>query len=148
MDPATRSARSSSRELLLRAIGFVRSPYATPLDAPRQGEYATAEAVLDIDDAYAPGLAGIDAHDRILVLWWAHLADRDVLQRPGTDGVFTMRAPHRPNPICISEVRIMRRDGNRLTVTGLEATDGTPILDLKAVRAEADGWMALPRELP
>lgn len=135
-------------DLALRPIGTVRSPYATPLDAPRQGEFAAAEAVLEILPEYAAGLEGIERLDRVLVVWWAHLADRTLLARPGTDGVFAMRAPHRPNPICISEATLVRREGLRLVVRGLEATDGTPILDLKAPTSEAEGWMALPRELP
>jgi tRNA-Thr(GGU) m(6)t(6)A37 methyltransferase TsaA len=133
---------------VLRPIGVVRSPYATPLDAPRQGEYATAEAVVEVFPEYAAGLEGVERLDRILVVWWAHLADRALLQRPGTDGVFAMRAPHRPNPVCLSEARLVRRDGARLVVTGLEATDGTPVLDLKAPTPEAEGWTPLPRELP
>lgn len=135
-------------DLTLRPIGTVRSPYATPLDAPRQGEFAEADAILDIDPRYAAGLDGIEKLDRILVVWWAHLADRDLLQRPGTDGVFAMRTPHRPNPVCLSEATLVRRDGNRLVVRGLEATDGTPILDLKSARAEYDGWCSLPGQLP
>lgn len=135
-------------DLTLRAVGFVRSPYATPLDAPRQGEWADKESVVDILPEFAAGLAGIEAHERILVLWWAHEADRALLQRPGTDGVFTMRTPHRPNPVCVSEARLVRREGLRLVVTGLEATDGTPVLDLKSAASEHDGWTGLPRELP
>lgn len=145
MDSATRAARG---DLFLQPIGRVHSRYATPLDAPRQGEFASAESVIEIDAPFVAGLEGIETHARILVVWWAHLADRDVLHRPGTDGVFTMRTPHRPNPICISEATLVRRDGNRLVVTGLEATDGTPVLDIKSARAEADGWTTLPRDLP
>ena len=128
----------------LRPIGVVRSPYATPLDAPRQGEFARAESILDIAPEYEAGLEGVERLDRLLVLWWAHEADRSLLQRPGTDGVFAMRAPHRPNPICVSEVHVLRREGRRVFVTGLEAIDGTPVLDIKAARAEADGWTSLP----
>lgn len=127
---------------------MIHSPYATPLDAPRQGEYAQAESTIEIFSEHAAGLEGVERLDRILVVWWAHLADRALLARPGTDGVFAMRAPHRPNPICISEARLLRREGRRLIVTGLEATDGTPVLDLKAPTAEAEGWTSLPRELP
>jgi formylmethanofuran dehydrogenase subunit E len=149
-------------DLTLRPIGVVRSPYKTPLDAPRQGEFAHVEAVLEIHPEYAPGLAGIEAGADLLVVWWAHLADRALLAHPGTDGVFAMRTPHRPNPICVSEARVVRREGpaasrasedpdapasalrTRIVVTGLEATEGTPILDLKSARAEFDGWMGLP----
>lgn len=135
-------------EITLRPIGVVRSPYRTPLDSPRQGEFAQAEAAIEIQPAYAEGLAGIEAGSELLIVWWAHLADRAMLSRPGTDGVFSMRSPHRPNPICLSEVRVLRREGARLTVVGLEATDGTLVLDIKSARAEHDGWTTLPRELP
>ena len=131
-------------DIVVRPIGVVRSPYATPLDAPRQGEWADRECVLEILPEYESGLEGVEAHGTLLVVWWAHLAQRDLLQRPGTDGVFTMRTPHRPNPICLSEAKLVRREGRRLVVTGLEATDGTPILDLKSARAESDGWTGLP----
>lgn len=150
MPPAAPLARffGASLDLSLRPIGFVRSPYATPLDAPRQGEHASAQATIDVLPEYAAGLEGVERLGRVLVVWWAHLADRALLSRPGTDGVFSMRSPHRPNPICISEATIVRREGLRLVVTGLEATDGTPVLDLKAPTSEVDGWMPLPRELP
>ena len=135
-------------DLTLRPIGVVRSPYATPLDAPRQGEFATREAVIEVFPEFEEGLAGLEGHARVLVVWWAHLADRALLRRPGTDGVFAMRTPHRPNPVCLSEARLVRREGRRLVVTELEATEGTPVLDLKAVAAEYEGWTSLPRELP
>lgn len=135
-------------DLTLRPIGRVRSAYATPLDAPRQGEFAEEEATLEILPEYEAGLEGVVAGAELLVVWWAHAADRSLLSRPGSDGVFVMRTPHRPNPICISEVRVVRREGARVLVVGLEAIEGTPILDLKSARAEFDGWSALPRELP
>jgi tRNA-Thr(GGU) m(6)t(6)A37 methyltransferase TsaA len=131
-------------DLALRPVGVVRSPYATPLDAPRQGEFAAVEATIEVFPEYEDALEGVEALGSVLVVWWAHQADRRLLRRPGTDGVFAMRTPHRPNPICLSEARIVRREGRRLVVTGLEATDGTPVLDLKAPHAEYDGWMGLP----
>lgn len=132
----------------LRPIGIVRSPYATPLDAPRQGEFAGVESRIELFPEYEPALEGISDGFELLVVWWAHLADRTLLARPGTDGVFAMRTPHRPNPICLSEARVVRREGNVLVVVGLEATEGTPVLDLKSARAEYDGWMQLPRMTP
>lgn len=138
------ASQAGTMDLTLRPIGHVSSPYETPLDAPRQGALAQVEARLVVDPTYEAGLEGIDAGAELLVVWWAHLADRALLARPGTDGVFAMRTPHRPNPICLSEVRVVRREGRVLVVTGLEATDGTPILDIKSAHAEHDGWMALP----
>lgn len=125
-------------------IGRVRSPYRTPLDAPRQGEFASAEATVELDARYADGLEGVQPGDRLLVLWWAHEADRATLGRPGSDGVFRMRTPHRPNPVCLSEVDVLAREGAALRVRGLEAIDGTPVIDIKSARAEYDGWSGLP----
>ncbi|HVM44931.1 MAG TPA: tRNA (N6-threonylcarbamoyladenosine(37)-N6)-methyltransferase TrmO [Candidatus Thermoplasmatota archaeon] len=129
-------------------IGRVRSPYRTPLDAPRQGAFAAVEALVELEPAYAPGLEGIEPGERLLVVWWAHEAERGLLARPGSDGVFRMRTPHRPNPICLSEVEVVAREGASLRVRGLEAIDGTPVIDIKSAAAEYDGWCGLPRELP
>lgn len=131
-------------DLTLRPIGTVRSSYATPLDAPRQGEFAQTEQRVELAPEYAAGLEGVEEGAELLIVWWAHLADRHLLARPGSDGVFVMRTPHRPNPICISDVHVVRREGATLVVTGLEATDGTPVLDIKSARAEYDGWSGLP----
>lgn len=143
-NPLPRGRLPRRVDLTLRPVGVVHSPYKTPLDAPRQGEFAEVESVVEVFEPYEDALVGVEALGSVLVVWWAHEADRGLLRRPGTDGVFTMRTPHRPNPICLSEARIVRREGRRLVVTGLEATDGTPVLDLKAPRAEYDGWMPLP----
>lgn len=102
------------------------------------------EATLEVRPEYERGLEGIAPGDDLLIVWWAHLADRTLLARPGTDGVFAMRTPHRPNPIGLTEVRVVRREGARLVVSGLEAIDGTPILDIKSARAEHEGWTGLP----
>lgn len=146
----------------MRPIGVVRSPYRTPLDAPRQGEFAGVEARVELDPRYAAGLEGIEPGERLLVVWWAHEADRAMLARPGSDGVFRMRTPHRPNPVCLSEVEVVAREGAAATegsedpeapagalrttlhVRGLEAIDGTPVIDIKSARAEYDGWCGLP----
>lgn len=133
--------------LELTPIGHVESPYATPLDAPRQGEFSVHESVLVVAAPYVEGLEGVEPGDALVVVWWAHLADRATLARPGTDGVFRMRTPHRPNPVALSEVTVVRRDGamgERVVVRGLDAVDGSPILDIKSARSEHDGWTALP----
>ena len=134
-------------DLKVRPIGVVRSPYRTPLDAPRQGEFAGIEARVELDERYAEGLEGIEPGERLLIVWWAHEADRAMLARPGSDGVFRMRTPHRPNPVCLSEVEVIAREGPALRVRGLEAIDGTPVIDIKSARAEYDGWCALPRSV-
>lgn len=110
----------------LKPIGFVR-------------EVKGEEACLELLPAYEPGLLGIESHGRIFVLYWMHeQKDRSTLQvHPKRDtskpkvGVFASRAPVRPNPIGLSLVGLVKLEGRKLTVRGLDALEGTPILDLK-----------------
>jgi tRNA-Thr(GGU) m(6)t(6)A37 methyltransferase TsaA len=122
----------------LRPIGSVSSPLADREAAPKQGDEGAPEAVLEISPRFAEGLQGIAAEDEILVLTWLDRADRDVLSvHPRDDlsnpetGVFATRSADRPNPIGLHRVRLLAIDGTTLRVAGLEAIDGTPILDVK-----------------
>lgn len=124
-------------------IGFIRSELTDLADAPRQGDEGGYEAWLELTPQVAPGLVGINVGDRLLILTWFHLAQRDVLQvhprgdtaRPLT-GVFATRSPDRPNPIGLHQVSVLQIDGQRLKVAPLEAIDGTPIVDIKPVLNE------------
>jgi tRNA-Thr(GGU) m(6)t(6)A37 methyltransferase TsaA len=124
----------------LGAIGFVESGLTDPAAAPKQGDEGAPDAWLAIDPEFAAALDGLAPGDRLLVLTWFHLADRDVLSvhprgdasRPA-QGVFGTRSPHRPNPIGIHRVEVLEIDGARVRVSDMEAVDGTPIVDLKPV---------------
>ena len=127
----------------LTPIGAVESPLGDPESAPRQGDEGAPEARVVVAPAYRPALDGLRAGDEVIVLTWLHRARRDVLRvHPRGDasrpeqGVFATRSPHRPNPIGLHRVRIVAIDGTTLTVRSLEAVDGTPVLDLKAVLHE------------
>jgi tRNA-Thr(GGU) m(6)t(6)A37 methyltransferase TsaA len=120
----------------------VRSPLRNVADAPRQGDEGAPDAVLELDPSVEPALAGLEAGSAIVVLTWLHLADRSTLAvHPRGDltrrltGVFATRAPDRPNPVGLHEVPVLGVDGPQVTVSGLEAVDGTPILDIKPVLA-------------
>ena len=126
-------------EFTLRPIGFVESPLAEPGAAPRQGDEGAPDCTLVLAPGVAPALDGLQAGDDIVVVTWLHLADRDVLQvHPRGDlsrpirGVFATRSQHRPNPLGIHTVTILGIDGLRVRVKGLEAVDGTPIVDIKS----------------
>jgi tRNA-Thr(GGU) m(6)t(6)A37 methyltransferase TsaA len=119
-------------------IGAVESPLKDREAAPKQGDEGAPDAWLAIAPELAEGLDGIAAGDELLVLTWLHRAARDVLRvRPRGDlarpeqGVFNTRSPDRPNPIGLHRVTVLARDGARLHVRGLEALDGTPVVDLK-----------------
>ena len=124
----------------LVAIGRVESPLTDRASAPKQGDEGAPEAWLVFDPEVADALEGIAAGDEMLVLTWLDRARRDVLKvHPRSDpanplqGVFNTRSPDRPNPIGLHRVTVAEVDGTRLRVRGLEAIDGTPIVDLKPV---------------
>lgn len=126
----------------LRPIGHVESPLIDPADAPKQGSEGGPGAWLVIEPRLLDALDGIEPGDRVIVLTWLHRARRDVLQvHPRDDarnplrGVFSTRSADRPNPIGLHRVRILAVDGVRLRVAGLEAIDGTPVLDVKPLLA-------------
>lgn len=130
----------------VRAIGWVESPLTDLAQAPRQADEGAPSAWLVFEPEMAPGLASLRAGDEAIVLTWLHQARRDVLSvhprgdasRP-VEGVFSTRSPHRPNPIGLHRVEITEIAGGRVRVRGLEALDGTPIIDLKPVLAEDAG---------
>jgi tRNA-Thr(GGU) m(6)t(6)A37 methyltransferase TsaA len=124
----------------LTPIGRIESPLTDPATAPKQADEGAPGAWLVLDTGVLAGLEGIKAGDEILVLTWLDQAQRDVLSvHPRGDlsrppqGVFSTRSPDRPNPIGLHRVEVAEIDGNRLRLGGLEALDGTPILDLKPV---------------
>lgn len=124
----------------LAPVGRVESPLDNPATAPKQGDEGAPDAWIALDPELVDGLRGIQVGDDVLVLTWLDRAGRDVLEvhprgdrsRP-REGVFNTRSPDRPNPIGLHRVEIAEILGNRLRVHGLEAIDGTPVLDLKPV---------------
>jgi tRNA-Thr(GGU) m(6)t(6)A37 methyltransferase TsaA len=134
------SIDSTSTAFVLRPIGRVESSLVSTAHAPRQGDEGAPDAYLVLDTEVQAGLGGIAAGDEIIVLSWLHEADRTVLRvHPRGDmsrpeaGVFSTRAPSRPNPIGLHRVRVLGIEGLRVHVSGLEAIDGTPVIDLKPV---------------
>jgi tRNA-Thr(GGU) m(6)t(6)A37 methyltransferase TsaA len=125
-------------DFLLRPIGHVESELDEIDAAPRQPDEGAPPAWLVIDRRYAAALDGVTVGMDLLLLTWLHRADRRTLAvhprgdaaRPLT-GVFATRAPDRPNPIGLHDVRVLGVSGTRIRVSRLEALDGTPILDLK-----------------
>ncbi len=125
---------------VLNPIGWVESPLRNVADAPRQADEGAPEAWLVFEPAVAEGLRNLETGMEMVLLTWLDRARRDLLSvhprgdisRP-IEGVFSTRAPHRPNPIGLHRVEITEVKANRLKVRHLEAVDGTPILDLKPV---------------
>jgi tRNA-Thr(GGU) m(6)t(6)A37 methyltransferase TsaA len=124
----------------VRPIGHVQSPLVDPETAPKQGFEGAPEAWLVFSPEVADGFRDLVVGAEVFVLTWLHRARRDVLavhprddpRNPET-GVFSTRSQDRPNPIGLHRVRIAAVDGPRVLVRGLEAVDGTPIVDVKPV---------------
>jgi len=132
--------QAALEEIVLKPIGFIRSPLADRDEAPKQGSEASIAGELVVDEAYREALVGLKPGQKIVILYWMHLAERDVLQvHPRHDlsrplrGVFSTRSPDRPNPISVDTVEIAGIDGTVIRVIGLDALDGTPLLDIKCV---------------
>ncbi len=126
-------------------IGVVESPLVDLAAAPKQGDEGAPDAWLAFDATVADGLEGLAVGDDVLVLTWLDRARRDVLRvRPRDDparreqGVFSTRSPDRPNPIGLHRVRVLELDGARVRVQGLEAVDGTPVVDVKPLLGAVD----------
>ena len=141
------------RVLELRPVGVVRGGATQPILAYRGGSlhmgdmHAAQDAStwqepeIVIFDEYAECLDGIEEFSHVLVLYWSHMAaerGRGVKKvHPAGQkdlemvGVFSTRSPARPNPICATTVALLAREGNALIVRGLDAIDGSPVLDLK-----------------
>jgi tRNA (adenine37-N6)-methyltransferase len=120
-------------------IGRIETPFKTRADCPRQGRHDGPECRIVLDEAYAPGLKGLEAFATIEVLYWMHEARRDLIEQSPkgdgeTKGTFALRSPLRPNPIATALVQLVSIAGNVVTVRGLDCLDGTPLLDLKPDR--------------
>jgi len=127
----------------LHPVGYVRSPYKKRGDAPRQGRLSDTISGIVIDEKYRPALWQIEGRKHLWVLCWFDRADRTVLRAipPGTSaekGVFAIRSPDRPNPVSLCMVDLLEVKGNVLKVRGLDAFDGTPVIDIKVYSAEID----------
>jgi tRNA-Thr(GGU) m(6)t(6)A37 methyltransferase TsaA len=125
---------------VVHPIGYVASALVSREMAPKQGDEGGPEAWLEFADGVRAGLRDLRPGAEVLVLTWLDRAARDVLAvRPRDDparpltGVFSTRSPDRPNPVGLHRVSIVSVDGTRVRVRGLEALDGTPIVDVKPV---------------
>jgi tRNA-Thr(GGU) m(6)t(6)A37 methyltransferase TsaA len=135
--------KQSGSTMELHAIGVIRSPYHKRGDAPRQGRLSVAESTIEIFPAYAEGLQDIEKNTHLIALYWFDRSDRSLLKAtpPGSGtehGVFATRSPERPNPLGFAVVDLLHREDNRLVVRGLDAFDGTPLIDLKPYYPDLD----------
>ena len=137
-----------------QAIGFVRSPYEETQHVPKGlGARHEAEGILEILPEFEAGLADIEGFSHLFVLWvFDRAGGFELVGTPPADnrphGVFATRSPRRPNPIGLTVVELLGREGPRLRVRGIDMLDGTPILDIKPYLTNVPperlkrGWLA------
>ena len=139
-------------------IGFVRSPYQDTKQVPKGlGAKHEVEGMIEILPEFEEGLTDIEGFSHLMILW---VFDRregyELLGKPPSDdrphGVFATRSPRRPNPIGLTTVELLAREGKSLRVRGLDMLDGTPVLDLKPYLSSVPseklrrGWLAEAEE--
>ena len=126
-----------SNNIQMRPIGFVKSPYSETAQVPKGfGAQHEAEGTIEILPEYEVGLTDIEGFSHLYVVWvFDRSDDCELLGTPPTDtkphGVFATRSPRRPNPIGLTVVKLIGRDGPTLQVAGLDMLNGTPVLDIK-----------------
>jgi tRNA-Thr(GGU) m(6)t(6)A37 methyltransferase TsaA len=138
----------------MQPIGYVRSPYTETRDIPKGlGAKHEAEGTLEITEEFEAGLKDIEGFSHLFVIWAFDRADGcSLVATPPTDGrphgVFATRSPRRPNPIGLTVVELLGREGRALRVRGIDMLEGTPILDLKPYLSSIPpeklrrGWLA------
>jgi tRNA-Thr(GGU) m(6)t(6)A37 methyltransferase TsaA len=139
MGPETKVSEQTTQQVfVMMPIGHVRSPYGDTAQVPKgPGAEHTAEGTLELRPELAEGLKDIEGFSHLFVIWVfdrskeAELVGQVPLDPGYTHGVFASRSPRRPNPIGLSVVELLGRDGPRLRVRGVDMLDGSPILDIK-----------------
>lgn len=129
----------------LKPVGIIHTPYKKREEIPRQGRLSSETCEIEIFSEFASGLKDIEQCSHLFVLFWLHLGDRTLLTAiPPHDGrehgVFATRSPSRPNPIALDIVELLEVDGNRLKVRGMDALDGSVLLDIKPYAADIDSF--------
>lgn len=143
-----------SEAFQMRPIGHVRSPFSETRQIPKgPGAEHVEEGTIEVLPEFAAGLQDVEGFSHLFVLWAFHRSKSyELVGTPPSDdrphGVFATRSPRRPNPLGLTVVELLGREGARLRVRGVDMLDGTPVLDLKPYLSSvpADrirrGWLA------
>lgn len=138
----------------MQQIGYVRNSYKDTHEIPKGlGAKHQAEGLLELRAEFEPALLDIEGFSHLFVIWAFDRSEGyDLVATPPSDdrphGVFATRSPRRPNPIGLTVVELLSREGPNLRVRGLDMLDGTPILDIKPYLSSIPleelrrGWLA------
>jgi len=139
--------------LELKPIGIIHSPFKNTRKAPYQGYRSEEISRIEVFKEFEEGLKDIEGFSHIIVIFWFHKSQgyHLLVKTPWDDslhGLFTTRSPHRPCPLGLTVVELVAREKNILKVKGLDAIDGSPLLDIKPYIAGIDersivksGWL-------
>jgi tRNA-Thr(GGU) m(6)t(6)A37 methyltransferase TsaA len=138
----------------MRPVGYVKTPFTETRQIPKgRGARHEEEGAIEVLPEFEEGLTHIEGFSHLFVIWAFDRAEGyDLMGRPPSDdrphGVFATRSPRRPNPIGLTVVELLGREGPRLRVRGVDMLDGTPVLDLKPYLSSIPpeqlrrGWLA------
>jgi L-fuculose-phosphate aldolase len=126
-------------KFIIQPVGILHCDITSKELAPKNYDISDQLGTIEIYPKFHAALEGIKKGSLIVVLFWLHMAERDILKvHPRGDttrpkrGVFSTRSPVRPNPIAISELKVESINDNVLTVSGLDILDNTPVIDIKS----------------
>ena len=151
--PAGHAPGVESPILRLQPIGVIHSPHKSPGDVPRQSRDRDETCQIEVFDEFSAGLQDIDGFSHIVIIYWLHKSQGYQLlaKPPGEEslhGVFATRSPRRPCPLGLTVAELVVRKTNIMIVRGLDAVDGTPLLDIKPFLPDVDdmasvkvGWL-------
>jgi formylmethanofuran dehydrogenase subunit E len=140
--------------LELKPIGIIHSPYKNRRAAPYKGYRSEEISQVEVFEEFEEGLTDIEGFSHIIVIYWFHKSQgyRLLVKTPWDDalhGLFATRSPNRPCPLGLTVAELVAKEKNILKVKGLDAIDGTPLLDIKPYVTAADemsvvksGWLA------
>lgn len=143
----------NTQSLELKPIGIIHSPYKDRGVAPCQGYRSKKISRIEVFREFEEGLQDIEGFSHIIVIFWFHKSRgyHLLVKTPWDDiphGLFTTRSPHRPCPLGLTVVELVAREKNILKVRGLDAINGTPLLDIKPYIPSIDersvvkpGWL-------
>lgn len=137
-----------TERLELKPIGVIHSPYKNRGNAPYQGCRNDQISQIEVFKEFEEGLQDIEGFSHIIVIYWFHKSQGHhlLVKTPWDDiphGLFATRSPHRPCPLGLTVVELLAREDNMLKVKGLDAIDGTPLLDIKPYISSIDEGSAV-----
>jgi tRNA-Thr(GGU) m(6)t(6)A37 methyltransferase TsaA len=130
-------------EYHLHPIGIIHTPFSDKTQTPIQASRSQASGIVEVYPEFAEGLQDLEGFSHIYLLYVFHESSGySLLVKPLLDdrlhGLFATRYPARPNPIGLSVVRLIARQGNALEIEGVDMLDGTPLVDIKPYVADFD----------